>query len=182
MASGNSLYVARFRLFHKGYLEIVRYVLEESHSNLIIAVGAAQVSYREDNPFTGQERLSMIEGALTEESLSTKVQVIPINETNARYENWTQLVESLCPPFRLVYSRSELVRLLFKRAGYITEPVPQFSRTEFSFAFIVDRIINDKPWEDLVPGAVVKFMRERRLDQRLRKLCGIGDGLVGPTK
>lgn len=175
MASGNSLYVGRFRLFHKGYLEVVKYILEESGSRLIIAVGAAEVSHHEDNPFTGEERVSIVESALMQESLRSKVQVIPIGETNARYENWTQLVESLCPPFRLVYSWSELVRLLFERAGYATKPVPQFSRREFSFAFIVDKIISDKPWEDLVPGAVVEFIRKQRLDQRLKKLCSMGE-------
>ena len=176
MASGDCLYVGRFRLFHKGYLEVVKYILEESRSDLTIAIGAAQTCYRRDNPFTGEERLSMIESALMEESLRSKVQVIRIDETNARYENWTQLVESLCPPFRLVYSWSELVRLLFERAGYLTKLVPPFSKKEFSFALIVHKIINDEPWEDLVPGAVVKFVREQKLDQRLKKLCNIGEG------
>ena len=124
----------------------------------------------------------MIENALMQESLSNKVRVIPINETNARYENWTQLVESLCPPFRLVYSNSELVLRLFNQAGYATRPVPRFSTFELSFAFIVDRIINHKPWEDLVPGAVVRFIREHRLDQRLKKLYGIADAPAAPTK
>lgn len=175
MASGNSLYVGRFRLFHKGYLEVVKYIMEESRSDLVIAIGAAQVCNRKDNPFSGEERLSMIESTLVEESLRSKVQVIPIDETNARYENWTQLVETLCPPFQLVYSRSELVRLLFEQAGYATKPVPQFSRKEYSFALIADKIITDKPWEDLVPGAVVEFIRAHRLDQRLRKLFSRGE-------
>lgn len=174
MASGTALYVGRFRLFHRGYLEVVKYILGESGSSLIIAVGAAEVSHREDNPFTGEERVSMIESALMQQGLRSKVQVIPIGETNARYEDWTQLVQSLCPPFQLVYSWSELVRLLFERAGYATKPVPQFSRGEFSFAFIVDKIVNDKPWQDLVPGAVFEFIRKQRLDQKLKKLCGIG--------
>ena len=168
MVCGNSLYVGRFRLFHKGYLEVVKYILEESGSGLIIAVGAAEVSHREDNPFTGEERVSIIESALMQQGMRSKVQVIPIGETNARYENWTQLVQSLCPPFQLVYSWSELVRLLFERAGYATKPVPQFLRGEFSFAFIVDKIVNDKPWQDLVPGAAVEFIRKQSLDQRLR--------------
>jgi nicotinamide-nucleotide adenylyltransferase len=186
MASGNSLYIGRFRLFHKGYLEVVKYILEENGSDLIIAIGAAEVSHRKDNPFTGEERVNMIESALMQESLGSKVRVIPIDETNARYENWTQLVENLCPPFRLVYSWSELVRLLLKRAGYVTKPVPQFSRREFSFALIVDKVINDKPWEDLVPVAVVRFMREHKLDQRVKKLCSRGErpqpGPVWPTR
>ena len=175
MVAGNCLYTGRFRLFHKGYLEIVKFIITESRLHLIIAVGAAQVSYRRDNPFTGIERARMIESILRDESLLSRAEVILIDETNARYVNWIQLMESLCPPFSLVYSHSELVRGLFRRAGYATKPVPQFSTFEFSFASITDRLINDRPWEDLVPRAVAEFMLECKLDQRVRELFSIGE-------
>ena len=56
------------------------------------------------------------------------------------------------------------------------------ANVEFSFAFIVDRIISDEPWEDLVPGAVADFVREHRLAQRLKKLYGMRNGTTGLTK
>ena len=175
MVVSNCLYAGRFRLFHKGYLEVAKFILTESRSHLIIAVGAAQIPYCRDNPFTGKERARMIESALKDESLQSRTEVILIDETNARYGNWAQLMESLCPPFSLVYSHSELVRRLFKRAGYATKPVPQFSAVEFPFTSITDKIINNKPWEDLVPRAAVEFMKKHKLDQRVRKLFSTGE-------
>ncbi len=80
----------------------------------------------------------MIERTLKDQSLQSRTEVVQIDETNSRYDNWTKLVESLCPPFSPVCYHSELARRLFKRAGYATKRVPQFSRVKFSFAFITD--------------------------------------------
>jgi nicotinamide-nucleotide adenylyltransferase len=177
MVASNCLYAGRFRLFHKGYLEVVKFILTESKLHLIITVGAAQSSFCSDNPFTGRERAQMIQSALKDEGLQSRAEVIPIDETNATYGNWTQLMENLCPPFSLVYSHSELVRTLFKQAGYATKPVPQFSTVEFSFASITERIVNNKPWEYLVPFAVAEFMKEHKFDQRVRKIFSTGGTL-----
>ena len=170
MATDNSLYVSRFRLFHKGYSEVVRYILNKNDWNLIIAIGAAQSSHHRDNPFTGWERAEMVISTLQEENLSDRVFVVQIDETNATYEGWTSLVESVCPPFELVYSHNELVRLLFHRAGHETCAVPQFGAKEQSFEFITGRIIGDEPWENLLPAPAVRIMKERKLEQRLRGL------------
>lgn len=39
-----------------------------------------------------------------------------------------------------------------------------------------DCLYVDKPWESLVPRAVVEFMIEHRLSQRLKEVCGEGRG------
>ncbi len=170
MVNGNSLYVGRFRLFHEGYLEVTKSLLAEGGAHLVIAIGAAQISYSRDNPFTGEERVLMIESALKEEGLHSMADVVLIDESKATHENWVRLVESLCPPFSAVYSHSELARRLFRRAGYVAKPVPQFSTAEFSFASVVGRVLNNKAWEDLVPKAVAEFMEEHELDRRIKRL------------
>jgi len=138
MASGDCLYVGRFRLFHKGYLEVVKYILEESGSGLIIAVGAAEVSHREDNPFTGEERVSIIESALMQQGLRSKVQVIPIGETNARYEDFEvaarilkgkkvhrNVMMKIVPSTQEVYGdllKNGLIKIFYEAGAIITNP------------------------------------------------------------
>jgi nicotinamide-nucleotide adenylyltransferase len=165
--SDNSLYVGRFRLFHKGYLEVVKHILSAQSGALTMAIGAAQTSHNADNPFSGEERAEMLMSALREENLSHRVHVVQIDETYATFEDWTSLVQSICPPFELVYCNDELVRLLFQKAGYATSPVPQFSDGEYSFHRIVNRMLDHKPWEGLLPNAVVRIIKERGLEQRL---------------
>jgi nicotinamide-nucleotide adenylyltransferase len=168
------IYISRFRLFHKGYLEVVKYILRQGEQDLIIAIGAAQTSYHRDNPFSGEERAEMITAALTEEGLGERTIVVQIDETNITYESWTSLVESICSPFNTVYSNNELVQLLLQKAGYKTSPVPPFTDREYSYEFVAKRIIEDKPWEDLLPSPVVRIIKERGLIQRIRRLCKKG--------
>ncbi len=172
MAADNCLYVGRFRIFHRGYWEITKHILAKTGCRLVLAVGAAQAPPCRDNPFTGKERALMIEAALREEERQDRIHVITIDETYATYDNWAHLVESLCPPFTCVYSHSDLVRSLFRRAGYQTKSVPEFSSIEFSSTSIIRKIVQGEPWEDLLPQSVTDFMKAHKLDQRVRKLFG----------
>ena len=167
--AGRALYVGRFRIFHKGYLEVVRHILGQGHSQLIIAIGAAQQSYTLDNPFSGEERADMISSALEENKLAHQINVVQIDETQAAYGNWVKLVESLCPHFRLVYSHSEQVQLLFQRAGYQTSSVLQFN-PQYSFDLVIKRMVNSEPWQDLLPASVVKVQKKCQLDHRVKEL------------
>ena len=164
-----SLYVSRFRLFHHGYLDVVRYILTESEY-LIIAIGAAQLFGYWDNPFSGEERAEMIASALREEKLIERAYIVQIDESNVWYNEWTSLVEKICPPFDLVYSNSELVRQLFEKAGYQAREVPRFKRKEFSFEYLRERITRDELWDDFVPHSVARFIKEHDLDERLKRL------------
>ncbi len=165
-----NLYLSRFRLFHKGYRDMVRYILEKDGKDLIIGIGASQRSHYLDNPFTGEEREEMIAGTLRDEGLIDRVSIVQIDETNIGYENWTSLLKRICPRFDLVYYNSDLVRLLCQKSGYEAREVPRFKRREYSFDFIKERIIDCGPWEDLVPDPAVKVIKAHGLDERLRRL------------
>ena len=166
----HALYVGRFRIFHRGYLEVVRYILGQGHPELIIAIGAAQQCCSLGNPFSGEERAEMISRVLEENGLACQTHIVQIDESFATYENWAKLVESLCPPFHLVYSHDELVRLLFQRLGYQTSPVPQFTQLEYSFETVTRKMVNHEPWQDLLPTVVSRLMEQYKLEQRIKEL------------
>ena len=165
-----AVYIGRFRIFHKGYLEVIKYILGKEHSQLIVAIGAAQQSHCLDNPFSGEERAKMVSSALREEGLNQQTYVIPIDETSATYKNWARLVEKLCPPFQLVYSHNELVQSLFHRLGYQTSQVPPFTKSAYSFGIVTRKMINCESWHNLLPSGAVKIMKEYKLDQRIKEL------------
>ena len=164
------LYAGRFRIFHKGYMEVVKHILDQGHSGLVIAIGAAQQSHCLDNPFSGEEREEMVARALREEGLNEQVDIVQIDETSATYENWARFVEGLCPPFHLVYSHNELARSLFRRLGYQTSLVPQFSKSEYSFDMLLRKIVNCEPWHNLLPAGVLRIMERYELVQRIEEL------------
>ena len=166
----NALYVGRFRVFHKGYLQTVKHILNQRHSTLIIAIGAAEQSHRLDNPFSGRERARMVASALIEEGLHQHVHIVQIDETSVDYGKWARYVETMCPPFQLVYSHSELVRSLFQRLGYQTRAVPVFTNPEYSFDLVTRRILSAQPWEHLIPTGVTRMIKEAQLLQRIRDM------------
>jgi len=59
-----ALYVGRLRIFHKGYMDTVKHILDQGHSELVIAIRAAQQSLCPDNPFNVEERAKMVLSAL----------------------------------------------------------------------------------------------------------------------
>ncbi len=87
MIAGNYLYAERPHPFHKDYLEVAKFIQTENRLHLLSTVGAAQISYCRDNPFTGKERARMIESVVKDESLPSGAKVILINDTNTRYGN-----------------------------------------------------------------------------------------------
>ena len=151
-------------------MEVVKYILGKEHSELIMAIGAAQQSHCPDNPFSGEQRAQMVSSALREEGLSQQTCIIQIAETFASYENWARLVEDVCPPFHLVYSHNELVRLLFQRLGYQTSPVPPFTESAYSFDAVMRKMMNCESWQNLLPPGVVRIVEEYKLDQRVKEL------------
>ena len=165
-----AVYIARFRIFHKGYLEVVKYILGKEHFQLIVAIGAAQQSHCLDNPFSGEERAKMVSSALSVEGLNQQTYIIQIDETSATYENWARLVESLCSPFHLVYSHNELVQLLFQRLSYQTSQVHLSTKSAYSFVAVMRKMINCESWQNLLPSGAVKIVDEYKLDQRIKEL------------
>ncbi|MHC1605583.1 MAG: nicotinamide-nucleotide adenylyltransferase, partial [Candidatus Methanofastidiosia archaeon] len=145
-----ALYIGRFQPFHKGHLEVVRYVLNQVEE-IIIAIGSAQDSYTSQNPFTAGERFEMIRTSLCEEAFDiNKIFIVPVEDIK-RNSVWVSHVESLVPSFDVVYSNEPLNILLFEKKGYEVRNTPMFSRKEYSSTNIRLAILGGKIWEDLVP-------------------------------
>ena len=64
--SGTGLFIGRFQPFHKGHLWAVREILKECDS-IIIGVGSSNKQNTTTDPFTFEERKSMIEETFKDE-------------------------------------------------------------------------------------------------------------------
>jgi nicotinamide-nucleotide adenylyltransferase len=161
--------IGRFQPPHKGHVEVAKQILREV-DELIVGIGSAQASHTLENPFTAGERVLMIKRALAEAKIDlSRVHIIPIPDVN-NHAIWVSHVCSLSPPFEIIYSGNPLVRRLFKEAGFTTKTPPMFKRKEYWGTEIRDRMIKGERWEELVPKAVVKVMREIKAVERLRDL------------
>jgi len=159
--------IGRFQPFHKGHLEVIKKIAEEV-DEIIIGIGSAQKSHTLENPFTAGERILMITQSLKDYNLT--YYPIPIKDIEFN-SIWVSYVESLTPPFDIVYSGNPLVRVLFEERGYEVKKPEMFNRKEYSGTEIRRRMLNGEKWEHLVPKAVVDVIKEIKGVERLRKLA-----------
>ena len=151
-----------------GHLEILKRILVEYYESIII-VGSAQHSHTLENPFTAGERIQMITETLDEEKISKRVYIIPIDDIN-RHAVWVRHVESLTPDFEMVFSNEPVTIRLFKEAGYMVKNTELVNRGKWSGTEIRRRILNDEVWEECVPRAVARVIKEIGGIARIKEL------------
>lgn len=160
-----SLFIGRFQPFHKGHL----FVLNHCPTDLVrIGVGSSQYHHTMDNPFTFEERKSMIHTGL-EHEFDGEYEVYEIPDIHDP-PKWVDHVERLLPPFSIVLTNNEFTAELFKKKGYtITEP-GLLDRDRYRGKEIRIRMIKNQPWEHLVPSDVVSYLNEIDAVDRLHQL------------
>lgn len=162
--------IGRFQPFHLGHLELVRQILKEN-DEIIILIGSSQINYTLKNPFTAGERVWMIRDSLIGSSIDmSKVFLINVtdDENNVR---WFSNVQSLSPPFKVLYTGNNFVRTLLKDEPIIIKEPKLVKENLFKGSFIRKLILeNDSKWQDLVPGSVKKTIREIHAVERIRNI------------
>lgn len=159
-------YIGRFQPYHKGHQSVLEHIAHEV-DEIVIGIGSAQLSHLTDNPFTAGERVLMITRALAD--LGCPFYVIPIEDIQ-RNALWVSHVQSMTPPFDLCYSSNPLVVQLFKEAGVTVQSPAMYEREMLSGTEIRSRMLNGKPWKNLVPPPVVQVLKEINGVERLRQI------------
>jgi nicotinamide-nucleotide adenylyltransferase len=159
------LVIGRFQPLHKGHLAVIRDALK-SCDDLVVVIGSAELSHTAENPFTAGERYQMLLSSLTDGERS-RVHIIPVRDVN-RYAAWVSHVESLVPPFDVIFSNNDLTRSLFSEAGYEARRTKAYSPKSYCGTEIRRRIAASEKWEQLVPGPVASIVEA--LDGRRRLL------------
>lgn len=137
---------------------------------LITIVGSAQYSHTMENPFTAGERIQMITEALDEEGISEKVYLIPVDDLH-QHAIWVAYVKSLVPAFHVVFSNESLTSRLFREASYTVKGIKFLNRQAWSGTEIRRRIRCDEPWEECVPEAVARIIKEIDGVARIKELA-----------
>ncbi len=164
------LYVGRFQPVHKGHIYAVDYALKKV-KELIIGIGSAQFSHRNENPFTAGERFAMLRSGLDENNISREnYWIIPIPDTLI-HSLWTAQVTSFTPKFEVVFTNDPLSSELFTEAHIPVREIPLMNRGNYSATVIRQKILNGERWEDLTPKSVARFIKKIRGVERIRELA-----------
>jgi nicotinamide-nucleotide adenylyltransferase len=163
--------VGRFQPFHSGHQQLVESIAADV-DELVIGIGSADASHTVRNPFTAGERMVMISNVLTD--IDVQTYVVPLEDIE-RNAVWVSHVESMCPPFDVVYSNNPLVIQLFDEADYEVRDSAMIDRGRLRGTRIRERIIDGEAWEDRVPEAVVGAIAEIDGVERLRTIADSDD-------
>ena len=159
------LLVGRYQPFHRGHLEVLIEALSKC-DELIVGIGSAQESHTLDNPFTAGERIEMIRRCLGRDRLSRTI-MIPIPDVN-RFAIWVSHVESLAPPFDVVFTNNPLTRSLFEEKGYKVRPMKIYDRSRFAGTVIRERMLAGEKWNDLVPPQIRGYLKKLDGSSRIK--------------
>jgi len=164
------LIVGRFQPVHKGHIHAVKYALSKAEE-LVIGIGSAQYSHELKNPFTAGERFRMIRLALDENHVTRdRYCIIPLHDIRT-HSIWAAQVIAYTPKFNVVFTNDPLTAGLFREANFQVEPVPFLSRGNYNATGVRNRILEEKPWENLVPKSVAAMIKNIGGVERIRNLA-----------
>jgi nicotinamide-nucleotide adenylyltransferase len=152
------LYIGRFQPFHNGHLELIKSIYNK-FDKIIIGIGSSQYSHALNNPFTLEERKSMIINTLKENKIQNFI-IFEIPDIH-NYPKWVSHVESIIPKFDIVLTNNSITASLFKKRGYKIYKSKLFNKKEFSGEEIRKKILkSDKSWKNSIPKSVYDIIIE----------------------
>jgi nicotinamide-nucleotide adenylyltransferase len=163
----NGLLIGRFQPFHNGHLEAVNFGLSKVE-NLWIGIGSSNKNNEKRNPFTADERKEMILSSLDSKMLE-RVKIFFVPDTGD-HEKWTYHVDSIVPPYDVVFSNDDFTLTLYKKRGTKVIAVPLLNRDMISGTNIREMIVSDRDWSGLVPEGTRNVLLKIDAKSRLSKI------------
>jgi nicotinamide-nucleotide adenylyltransferase len=155
-----ALVFGRFQPFHKGHLEVIKWVLESfDFDELVLLIGMADESHTFKNPFTAGERIWMIREALKSEGIPLSKIITATIPTMSIYVGNAYYVTKLVPEVDTIITRNPVIAQVFRDAGIKVLKPPTFNRDLYRGRNIRERILRGEEWAHLVPEAVVKIIK-----------------------
>ena len=163
------LMMGRFQPFHLGHLDLARQILAECEG-AIIAVTSSQFNYLPKDPFTAGERIEMIHGSLSDSGIDVSRCIVTAIENQFNVATWYSYLKASLPEFGRVYSGNNYVAMLLADSGHQVIQPKFLDRKTYRSTHIRSLIAGDGRWEELVPSAAARVIRNVNGVQRIKVL------------
>ena len=163
----NALFIGRFQPFHLGHLHVIKKYYNV-YDILFIGIGSSQYHHTAENPFTYEERKSMIELTLNAGQINN-YRIIAIPDIH-NPPQWVDHVRSIIDDFSIVLSNNEFTTALFKQKGIDSKHTDLYQREKHEGTLIREKIKQQKKWDHLVPKKVYEFIKSIDGEKRIQNL------------
>lgn len=158
------LYIGRFQPWHKGH----QFVLYEMHKaadleEIIIGVGSKQYSRTQNNPYTFDERVELIERNIKDKR---KHHIIGIKDLHDN-SRWAENIITNLPKFDVIYSGNQIVKDVFGERG-IEVRTPAY--TGINATDVRKQMITGGDWDHLVTKETKDWIKENNADQLIKDI------------
>jgi nicotinamide-nucleotide adenylyltransferase len=189
MKKGNALWIGRFQPFHVNHLESLKAMLEKPFvDKLLIGIGSSDIDYKRNlnndaivNPFTWQERKTMIDIAVKEAKLEKRVESVPIPHYENDSQGWIGYIIKNFPPFSYYFTNSYQEGQLFKDKGKELLDFPVVK--PFRGGIVREKLWQGNGlWHEYVPDSVKEYLISLNAEQRFKDICSFyGDDVFKTT-
>jgi nicotinamide-nucleotide adenylyltransferase len=162
-----ALFIGRFQPLHLGHLSLLQQ-LSNQYEMIIIGIGSSQYHNTADNPFSEDERIQMITQSLEAVGIHT-YRIVTIPDIH-NPPQWVNHVCSIVSDFDVIITNNPFTKKLFSEKGYLIKETTYFDRKRYSGKEIRRRMIEDEPWDDLVPKAVYQLIHNIDGINRLKRM------------
>lgn len=163
--TSTSVFIGRFQPFHLGHLAMINHCPTDT---LYIGIGSSQYHHSLQNPFTFDERKTMIQLAL-QNRFNIKYDVYPVPDIHDP-PNWVDHVKRVLPPFTIAITNNDFTATLFKEQGYQIHQPGLVKRKAYAGKIIREHMINEKKWRHLVPEDVGIYLEKINAVERIKTL------------
>ena len=175
MTSRYGMIHGRFQPFHLGHLEYMQAALDRCQTLIIAITNPDPESIREEaaathrhrpeaNPFTFFQRLTMIRETVLDEGVPlSRVMFIPFPINIP--ERWRYYIPEDVVQFIRIFSEWEETKVeRFRQQGYRVEVLHPGIAKEITATEVRRRLQAGENWEELVPAAVARVIKQIQTD------------------
>jgi nicotinamide-nucleotide adenylyltransferase len=145
------MFLGRFQPFHLGHLHVVKELLQKY--NVVLAIGSANISRTEMNPFTVDEREEMIRRVFKAEDITVPIVKIPDIPLDNQYATY---VKSFAAFDTLACSNKFIQSFFEGKVNFIEFPLYK----HISGTKIREHIFTGADWKQHVHPEVAKYLEE----------------------
>ena len=126
---------------------------------LEIGVGSSQMFNQPKNPFTYEERKSLIKNALIDEGLSpSQFNIYPIPDV-FNFEKWINSILEIVKDFEVIFTNNLWIGRLLQSYGKSMVYGLKFDFTKYNGTKVRELIRSkDTKWKSLVPNSAIPFL------------------------